>query len=197
MGGKSGGKKGVCMGGKMACCVLGGRKKREERKKKTKEKTGRLLVVGWGRKKTERGKKKKKKPHCVRGWVHGEEKNIYIAGRRYGVRGRRGKKNILPARWLYGRPGKKNNKMEFKILKYGRQYRLATHSVFSSQLFFFLLFFLSFVLLSHQPHTQVFSFSAFFSSLFFSPQLFLLSRRYPLSPEDQTRDPTPPELQSR
>jgi hypothetical protein len=195
------------MGGKMACCVLGGRKKREERKKKKQKKklAGCSWLVGGERKQRERKKKKKKKkkkkPHCVRGWVHGEEKNIYIAGRRYGVRGRRGKKNILPARWLYGRPGKKNNKMEFKILKYGRQYRSATHSVFSSQLFFSSLFFFfispAFVLLSHQPHTQVFSFSAFFSSLFFSPQLFLLSRRYPLSPEDQTRDPTPPELQSR
>jgi hypothetical protein len=179
-------------GGKWpAACWVGERKERKG-KKKTKEKTGRLLVVGWGRKKTERGKKKKKKkPHCVRGWVHGEEKYIYIAGRRYGVRGRRGKKNILPARWLYGRPGKKNNKMEFKILKYGRQYRLATHSVFSSQLFFFssLFFFLSPQLLffSATSHTR----------RFFPSQLFLLSRRYPLSPEDQTRDPTPPELQSR
>jgi hypothetical protein len=170
-------------------------KRGKEKKKKQKKKlAGRCSwLVGGERKQREKKKKKKKKSPTV--YVAGcmARKKIYIspAGDMGCVAGEG--KNI------YCRPGKKNNKMEFKILKYGRQYRSATHSVFSSQLFFSSLFFFispAFVLLSHQPHTQVFSFSAFFSSLFFSPQLFLLSRRYPLSPEDQTCDPTPPELQS-
>jgi hypothetical protein len=74
-----------------------------------------------------------------------------------------------------------------------------THLFFFSAFFFFYVFFSpAFFLLSH---TQLFFFSASFSSFFFffSSTLKLphCCRRYPLSPEIQTRDPTPPELQAR
>jgi hypothetical protein len=83
MGGKSGGKKGVCMGGKMACCVLGGRKKREERKKKNKRKN-------WP---------------AAHGWL-GEKENRGLLLRR--ERKQREKKKIAPlCTWLGAWRGKK------------------------------------------------------------------------------------------
>jgi hypothetical protein len=95
MGGKNGGKKGVCMGEKWpAACWVGERKERKGKKKnkrknwpaargwlgekenREREKKKRPAASYLGGERKQR-KKKKKKPHCVRGWVHGEEKNIY------------------------------------------------------------------------------------------------------------------------
>jgi hypothetical protein len=88
MGGKNGGKKGICMGEKWpAACWVGERKERKG-KKKTKEKTGRLLVVGWGRKKTER-EKKKKRPAAS-----------YLGGRKKTEREKKKKKKAPLCTWL-------------------------------------------------------------------------------------------------
>jgi hypothetical protein len=74
-----------------------------------------------------------------------------------------------------------------------------TRSFFSSQLFFSNLFFLP-SFFSSQPHASIFLLSFFFLLFFFFSSTLTLPhccRRYLLSPEIQTRDPTPPELQAR
>jgi hypothetical protein len=76
---------------------LGEKENREREREKKKKRPAASYLAGWEKEKER--EKKKKKPRCVRGWMHGEEKKLYIAGRPAGE----GKK-------IYCRPGKKNNK---------------------------------------------------------------------------------------
>jgi hypothetical protein len=84
-------------GGKNGLLRAGWEKeKRGKEKKKTKEKTGRLLVVGWGRKKTERGRKKKRPAAS------------YLGGRKKTEREKKKKKKKAPlCTWLGAWRGKK------------------------------------------------------------------------------------------